>query len=220
MIRRIRRSFGRAVRAACYRILYGAAPGPEQYYHFGQGAFVQQDCRIEHPQYISIGRGAIVERMVWLSAVIQPADRPDRPRIIIGDGAYVGRFSVIAGMNHVEIGRKVLLAPRVHITDCNHDFEDIDRPIMEQGFAGGGQVFVGDESWVGVNAVIVASRGRTLRIGRHCVIGANTVVTRSVPDYCVVVGAPPRIIRRYCQETKRWLRVNEPLSVAVAGREG
>lgn len=57
---------------------------------------------------------------------------------------------------------------------------------------------IGDETWIGTGVVIAS----TVTIGKHCVIGANSVVTKDIPDYCVVAGNPCKIIKRYSFETK------------------
>lgn len=56
----------------------------------------------------------------------------------------------------------------------------------------GQTVSIGDGSYIGINAVIVGN----VKIGKHCVIGANSVVTKDVPDYCVAVGSPARVIKK------------------------
>lgn len=53
-------------------------------------------------------------------------------------------------------------------------------------------VSIGEGSYIGINAVIVGN----VKIGKHCVIGANSVVTKDVPDYCVAVGSPARVIKK------------------------
>jgi acetyltransferase-like isoleucine patch superfamily enzyme len=55
------------------------------------------------------------------------------------------------------------------------------------------QVLVGEGSWIGFRANILSG----VTIGKHCVVAAGAVVTRSVPDYCVVAGCPARIIKKY-----------------------
>ena len=63
---------------------------------------------------------------------------------------------------------------------------------MDQGLVQKGQkVFIGEGSYIGINAVIVGN----IKIGKHCVIGANSVVTKNVPDYCVAVGSPAKVIK-------------------------
>ena len=94
--------------------------------------------------------------------------------------------------NSLDIGEKVLLSPNVYITDCNHEYRDINVPVIDQGIVQKGQkVSIGGGSYIGINAVIVGN----IRIGSHCVVGANSVVTKDVPDYCVAVGSPARVIK-------------------------
>ena len=59
---------------------------------------------------------------------------------------------------------------------------------------------IGDDSWIGINSVIVGN----VRIGKHCVIGANSVVNKNIPDYSIAVGSPAKVIKRYNFEKKEW----------------
>lgn len=93
----------------------------------------------------------------------------------------------------MDIGEKVLLSPNVYITDCDHEYRNIDIPVIDQGIVQKGQtVSIGDGSYIGINTVIVGN----VKIGKHCVIGANSVVTKDVPEYCVAVGCPARLIKK------------------------
>lgn len=110
----------------------------------------------------------------------------------IGKGSEIGERCRISISNSLEIGEKVLLSPNVYITDCDHEYRNIEVPVIDQGIVQKGQkVFIGEGSYIGINAVIVGN----VRIGKHCVIGANSVVTKDVPDYCVAVGSPAKIIK-------------------------
>lgn len=81
----------------------------------------------------------------------------------------------------------------MYITDCDHEYRDINVPVIDQGIVQRGQmVSIGESSYIGINAVIVGN----VKIGKHCVIGANSVVTKDVPDYCVAVGSPARVIKK------------------------
>lgn len=66
----------------------------------------------------------------------------------------------------------------------------------------GDSVIISDGTWIGTNAVIVGN----VKIGKNCVIGANSVVTKDIPDYCIAAGIPARIIKRYNIETHSWER--------------
>lgn len=61
-------------------------------------------------------------------------------------------------------------------------------------------VHIGDGSWLGTHVVIAGN----ITIGKHCVIGANSVVTKDIPDYSVAVGIPAKVVKRYNFDTKCW----------------
>ena len=85
------------------------------------------------------------------------------------------------------------MSPNVYITDCDHEYRNLDIPVIDQGIVQKAQkVSIRDGSYIGINAVIVGN----VKIGKHCVIGANSVVTKDVPDFCVAVGSPARVIKR------------------------
>ena len=110
----------------------------------------------------------------------------------IGKGSEIGERCRISIANSLEIGEKVLLSPNVYITDCDHEYRNVDIPVIDQGIEQKGQkVSIGEGSYIGINAVIVGN----VKIGKHCVIGANSVVTKDVPDYCVAVGSPAKVLK-------------------------
>jgi acetyltransferase-like isoleucine patch superfamily enzyme len=92
------------------------------------------------------------------------------------------------GLVHLE--RDVLLGAGVHVPSgaMTHGFDDLDAPIRDQPGTRT-TVRIGEGSWIGSAAVILAD------VGRHCVIGAGSVVTRPIPDFSVAAGVPARIIR-------------------------
>ena len=119
----------------------------------------------------------------------------------IGKGSEIGERCRISIANSLDIGEQVLLSPNVYITDCDHEYRNIDVSVINQGIVQKGQeVSIGGGSYIGINAVIVGN----VKIGNHCVIGANSVVTKDVPDYCVAVGSPAKILKRYNLETQLW----------------
>src|SRR5262249_15001592 len=105
----------------------------------------------------------------------------------------------------------VLLAPAVLIMDHNHEFSDIDLPIKDQGTTAGGTITIGANSWLGYGAAIVCGRG-DLTIGKHAVVAAKSVGTKSIPPYSIAAGNPAKVIRRFDHETKSWVRVVEQAS--------
>jgi acetyltransferase-like isoleucine patch superfamily enzyme len=63
---------------------------------------------------------------------------------------------------------------------------------------------IGDGAWLGENVCVIGAS-----VGKQSVVGANSVVMQDIPDYCVAVGTPAKIIKRYSFEKKEWLRTNE-----------
>jgi acetyltransferase-like isoleucine patch superfamily enzyme len=98
----------------------------------------------------------------------------------------------------------VAITEYVAIFDIFHPYEDPDTPIVRQQLRTA-PVEIGDDCLIGYGVVIQPG----VRIGRHCIIGANSVVTKSIPDFCVAVGSPARIIRRYNTASRTWETVGK-----------
>lgn len=110
----------------------------------------------------------------------------------IGEGTEIGERCRISIINSLEVGKNVLFSPNVYITDCDHEYRNPEVPIIAQGIVQKGQkVIIGDDSYIGINVVIVGN----VKIGKHCVIGANSVVTKDIPEYCVAVGSPAKVVK-------------------------
>lgn len=121
----------------------------------------------------------------------------------VGSGTEIGERCRFSGVKYIEIGQNVLFSPNVYITDCDHEYNDITKPIIHQGTVNkDNKVIIKDNAYIGINAVIVGN----VTIGKGSVIGANSVVTHDIPDYCVAVGSPAKIIKRYNSETEMWER--------------
>ncbi len=114
------------------------------------------------------------------------------PVISIGDRCLIGRGSGIVGHFSIEIGDDVWTGHHVYITDQNHGYEDVSVPISRQTQPER-PVRIGDGTWLGHGTVILPG----VTIGKHVVVGANSVVTSDLPDNSVAVGAPARIIRQH-----------------------
>jgi acetyltransferase-like isoleucine patch superfamily enzyme len=159
---------------------------------------------------ISIGVSTVIGRDVGLSAGWMPGHRGLPPDVVrIGDRCLIGRGSSIVGHGSIVIGDDVWTGQHVHITDMNHGYKDLDEPIGRQSDAVR-PVRIGDGSWLGHGVVVLPG----VDIGRHVVVGAGSVVTGSLPDFSVAVGAPARVIRRY-DEVLGWVDVDPHAALAV-----
>lgn len=120
--------------------------------------------------------------------------------IRIGERTRIGMSNVLIGP--VTIGNDVMFAQNIVLSGLNHSFEDISLPPSVQKVSTA-EIVVEDEVWIGANAVITAG----VRIGKHSVIGAGSVVTKNIPPYSVAVGNPAKIVKQYNLENKKWERV-------------
>lgn len=168
--------------------------------YFGKKVCLISPDRLEGPEFISIGDYTTISTCCWLLALHN--DRL-KPCLSIASNCQLGRFIHIVATKQVTIERNVLIADKVYISDNSHGYSDINIPILNQPVEFVGRVCIGEGSWIAENVVIIGAE-----IGRNCVVGANSVVRGVFPDYCVIVGAPARIVKRYNPETSKWEKTN------------
>ncbi len=157
---------------------------------------------IFNEQYIHVGTNTLIGPDISLSAGMVPGQKCiTNPVVTIGDRCLIGRGSGIVGHFSIEIGNDVWTGHNVYITDQNHGYEDVTRPISQQSQPERA-VKIGDGSWLGYGSVVLPG----VTIGEHCVIGANSVVTHDVPSYSVAVGVPARVIKQYVDGS--WVTVD------------
>lgn len=93
---------------------------------------------------------------------------------------------------------KVLIGSGVHFYVDKHSFNDTRVPIYDQGFENLSNILVKEGSWIGANSIILPG----VTIGQNAVVGAGSVVTKSIPDFCVAVGNPARVIKRIKEDSQ------------------
>jgi acetyltransferase-like isoleucine patch superfamily enzyme len=165
---------------------------------------------------ISLGNSVALAKDAWLN--VSNESPTGEPVIVLEDNCFIGDGSILSAKNRIHLERDVAVAQSVVIMDHNHAYEDITTPIADQGITQGGRIRIGRGSWIAHGACIVCPKGE-LTIGRNCVIAANALVTRSIPDYSVVAGNPARIIRHYDPETRAW-RIGSQLRDVDSHRNG
>lgn len=129
---------------------------------------------------ISIGRNVHICRFVEFSVT-------DHAELIIKDGTFIGRGTVISAHRRVRIGANGLVAEYVSIHDNNHNTRDQNLPVRRQGFEAE-PMEIGDDCWIGAKATLVKGAG----LGGRCVLGAGAVLTQKLPDHTVAAGVPAR----------------------------
>lgn len=131
---------------------------------------------------IQIGRDATLDDGV----VLLCSGPPKKGKISIGERCYINRHTMIDAHDQIEIGPDCMLGPFCYITDGDHG-RNCDGRLADQGIVAA-PVVLEDNVWVGAHATIL----KGVRIGRHAVIGAGSVVTKDVEAFSTVVGVPAK----------------------------
>lgn len=158
------------------------------------------DKKMITPKYLRIGRDCFIGHNCRIEGVDKYNNSKFHPTITLHDGASIQESAHITCANSVEIGENTSISAFVTITDINHPYSDINTPIEKQDIEVG-EVFVGNDCKI-YNGVVILPN---VHIGNHVTIGANSVVTRNLPDYCVAVGSPARIVKQYDWEKRQWV---------------
>ena len=153
------------------------------YQHRGRHSVIHHSVRMDTPPYrqFRLGRYSVIESGACINNAVGD--------VIIGDYTRVGLHNTIIGP--VNIGHHVNLAQGITVTALNHNFEDSEKRIDEQGVCTT-PVVIEDDVWIGANAVILPG----VRVGTHSVVAAGAVVTKDVPSHSIVAGIPAKIIKK------------------------
>lgn len=164
--------------------------------------FIGDNCYIEPTAlFITVNGGEIHlegNNAIGRNVEIQPLNEK---RINIGYGTSIQDRNIILG--DVEIGKFCLTAPNVYMSSGKHYFDldpyiyikDQDKKVRESGQLSAQhskKIMIDDDVWIGINSVIM----RGVKIGKGSVIGSNSVVTKDVEPYSIMVGSPARLIKK------------------------
>ena len=173
----------------------------------GKNFFLGQHALVKGKKYLSIGNNVRIGDYFQLRTYDLFAGEKYSPSVEIEDECYIGeRFKVLAN-DSVIIKKGSLIAGNVFITTENHSIERVDegekygnQPLTHE------PIEIGEYSWIGENVIILPG----VKIGKWSVIGAGSVVTKSIPDYTIAVGNPAKPIKRSVvaeDGTRRWTNI-------------
>ena len=138
-----------------------------------------------------------------LSHLFQCTERPSTvPPVPDGKIFGSGRFLLLEQCIRIDNG--VNISQNVALIGLDHNYQNITQGIIEQGITTS-PIHIGEHTIIGANVIVLPG----ITIGKHCFIGAGCVVTQNIPDYCVTVGNPARIIKRYNPQSQTWEKFNK-----------
>jgi len=171
--------------------------------NIGKNVDIDYSSEIKNIKHISIGNNVSIGKDSWIQCPEKYIRSKEKmPVITIEDGTSIGRRAVISGVKKIHIHKNVLFGPNVYVSDHGHNYENINLPIKCQGISAAKPVEIKENTWIGINVCILPG----CTIGKNCVVGANSVVTKSFPDYCIIAGAPAKIIKKF--KKGKWRQAN------------
>lgn len=182
-----------------YKNIYGSF-----FLHFGEFSYIKKALLIKNRNKISIGNFVKIRENSRIEAIKTWNNIVYSPLIIIDDFTTFEQSLHLICANRVIIGKNCVFSAGVFISDSNHDYLDINDNVMSKNLIVK-EIEIGDTTFVGYGVVIMPG----VHLGKHCVVGANSVVTKSFPDYCVIAGNPAKCIKKFDIETKSWKKTDQ-----------
>jgi len=154
-------------------------------------------------EFISAGDRVIIWDDARIEGIHYYAGKTFNPHIILEDGVTIQQRCHITAADTLIVGKNTLISFDVSVQDTDHEYEDLSMPVGDQPLRVQ-TTRISENCFIGSGAKIQAG---TI-LGRHCVVGTNAVVRGHFPDYCVIVGVPARIVKRYDENSKKWRKTN------------
>ena len=160
----------------------------------GNNCIIGKFRKLENPQLIYIGKNVIIGHKTVIELYTSYQNQRFDPSLKIGDNSSIGDNSHISCINKICIGNNVRIGRKVFITDNSHGSSrrcELDIAPNKRDLSTRGEVTIEDNVWIGEMVCILPG----IKIGKGTIIGANAVVTKDLPSYCVAVGNPAKVIK-------------------------
>lgn len=177
------------LRGLVYKPFFGKFGLPS---YIGKPVFIRNFKRIFIGKRVRIFPGARIEVINTNSS------------IVFEDNISIGQNFHITSGGKLVIGKNTTFAENIMVTNIDHDYQEIDKHILEQKHIIS-ETKIGENCFIGYGAVIQAG---TI-LGNQCIVGANAVVRGHFPPYCVIVGVPARIVKRYDDKSGVWKKTDK-----------
>lgn len=191
-------AFGYVARKSAYKGLFKST---------GSGMILGKGLVLRHPKKVTLGDRVAIDDYVLIDASgagddgIQLGNDVIISRncviqgkiggISIGQKTDLGCNTILSSSGGISIGSSVLIAGNCYIGGGRYITDRLDIPMMEQGVFTRGKIIIQDDVWLGASSVVLDG----VKIGKGCIIGAGSVVTKDLPDYAIAAGVPAKIIK-------------------------
>ncbi|AWK02996.1 acyltransferase [Flavobacterium crocinum] len=171
----------------------------------GSNSFIEKPKTLEGARYIQIKENSSIGHSSWLGAFDKYLNQSFEPKIIISNNVRIGNYACITAIDEIFIDDGCLLSEYVYISDHYHGFDPtLNTSPNNQPLFSKGKVKIGENTFIGYRVTILSG----VELGKNCVVGSHSVVTKSFPDYSMIAGVPAKLIKTYNFEKQCWQNEN------------
>jgi len=168
----------------------------------GQGTYIDKTVSLFGLKNISIGENSVIGEGTWLNVNVRT---PGIDHIVIGNNVYIGRRNTLSSSRVLKISDYVMTGNEVHLFGANHLYSDPMKPYIATGVSCDETLVIGVNVWLGGGVTVCGD----LHIGHGSIIGAGSVVTKSIPPFSIAVGNPCKVIKRFDFKAYQWVGVHQ-----------
>lgn len=165
--------------------------------------FIGKGASINKLKYINLGKNIRIGRFSRINFYKEFYGNIYQPNLFIGDNSYIGDFFTILCTDSIIIENDVLIASYVTIVSENHGIDVQSKLHYSKQALNSKPIKIEEGCWIGEKTTILPG----VIIGKKSIIGANSVITKNVDPYTIVVGNPAKAIKKYDFVEKKWMKI-------------
>ena len=166
----------------------------------GKNSYIDKTVRVIGWKNIQIGNSSVIGEKSWLNI---NSRKENFNHIEIGNNCYLGKRTTISSANKIIFKDYCLIGDDCRFIGANHIYSNPMEPYSFSGVSDKEKIIIGVNVWFGTNICVVGD----ITIGHGSIIGAGSVVTKSIPPFSIAVGNPCRVIKRYDFKQKKWINI-------------
>jgi acetyltransferase-like isoleucine patch superfamily enzyme len=170
-----------------------------------QARIIRFPFDVRGKKYISISEGFTT----GVGCRLEAYPKGQNKVLHFGKNIQMNDYVHITAMSNVTIGDNVLMASKIYISDCTHgsyagdEYDSHPDSIPKDRIQSSKPVIIEDNVWLGEFVSVLPG----VTIGKGTIVGANSVVSKSLPEYVIAVGTPAKPIKKYNFKSQRWEKI-------------